>query len=64
MRLGRQVADFVRKGCLTQYKLYPHKITFHDTVEEAVAYALEVEGYRQLWMAILWAEENGVLSPN
>ena len=45
------------------YKLYP-PISFHDSLEAAVAYALEIEGYRQLWMAILWAEENGVLSPN
>ena len=45
------------------YKLYP-PISFHDTLEEAVALAKEMEGYRQLWMAILWAEENGVLSPN
>ena len=45
------------------YKLYP-PISFHANLEAAVAYAKEIEGYRQLWMAILWAEQNGVLSPN
>ena len=45
------------------YKLYP-PISFCDTLEEAVALAKEMEGYRELWMALLWAEEQGVLSPN
>ena len=50
-------------GAVVSYKLYP-PISFHDTLEEAVARAQEMEGYRQLWMAILWAEERGVLSAN
>jgi len=50
---------------MTNSKLYPWQ-PYHtfDTRDEAIAYALEVEGYRQLWAAILWADENGVLSPN
>jgi len=46
------------------YKLYPNPVTYFADLDEAVAYANEIEGYRQLWMAILWAEENGVLSAN
>jgi len=34
------------------------------TLDEAVCYANEVLGYRQLWMTILWAEQNGILSGN
>lgn len=45
------------------YKLYP-AISFHADLDAAVAYALEVEGYRQLWMAIFEAEALGILSAN
>lgn len=45
------------------YKLYP-AISWHATLEEAVAYAQEIEGYRELWLVIVQAEELGLLSPN
>jgi len=45
------------------YKLYP-AIPFHADMEAAVAYALGVEGYRQIWMAIFEAEALGLLSAN
>ena len=34
------------------------------TLDEAVAYALEVEGYRELWLAIIEADWAGALSAN
>lgn len=45
------------------YKLYP-ALSFHADLEAAVAYALEIEGYRQIWMAIFEAEALGLLSAN
>lgn len=46
-------------------KLYPWMpVRYFETVEAAVAYANEVEGYRQLWQAICWAEQVGWLSEN
>lgn len=44
------------------YPWQPYR-TF-DSLDKAVTYALEIDGYRQLWMVILWAEQTGMLSPN
>ena len=43
--------------------LYPWFRTF-DTLDEAVAYALEVEGYRELWEAIIVADWRGAIGAN
>lgn len=44
-------------------QLYPWFATF-ATREEALAYAEELAGYRQLWEAIAAADLYGVISPN
>jgi hypothetical protein len=52
----------LRLGMIWNSKLYPWQPyrTF-DSLDKAVSYALEIDGYRKLWMVILWAEQNGVL---
>ena len=45
-------------------KLYPYPISYFATLEEAVAYALEIKGYRELWLALVEAEMRGDLNPN
>jgi len=44
-------------------KLYPWQPyrTF-DSLDKAIVYALEIDGYRKLWMVILWAEQNLTLT--
>lgn len=45
------------------YKLYP-AISWHATLDQAIAYAQEIAGYRELWEALIEAELLGLLSPN
>ena len=44
--------------------LYPNLISYFETLEEAVAYAEEVAGYRELWQAIVEADLAGLFSEN
>ena len=44
--------------------LYPNAISTFDTLEEALAYAEEVAGYRELWQMILQADLIGLFSDN
>ena len=42
-------------------KLYPDLLRSFATLEEAVAYAQELEGYQELWRFINWADGEGLL---
>jgi hypothetical protein len=46
-------------------KLYPWQpVQFFSTKDEALAYALEVAGYQELWEWITTADQHGFLSAN